>query len=72
MPQPSIFSLPLLRAASTSRVNSGGSESKPAGQDQRDDANGDVDEEDPAPAPVVGDPAAERGPIAGAVTIAML
>ena len=28
IPQPSIFSLPPLRAASTSRLNSGGSESK--------------------------------------------
>ena len=31
-----------------------------AGEDQRDDADRDVDEENPAPAPVVGDPAAER------------
>ncbi len=30
-----------------------------AGEDQRDDANGNVDEENPAPAPMVGDPAAQ-------------
>src|ERR1700722_4313416 len=31
-----------------------------AGEDERDDADRDIDEEDPAPAPVIGDPAAER------------
>src|ERR1700722_2253963 len=31
-----------------------------AGEDQRHDADRDIDEEDPAPAPVIGDPAAER------------
>ena len=60
MPQPSIFSLPPRRAASTSRVNSGGSETSRLVRISEIDADGNVDEENPAPAPVIGDPSAER------------
>ena len=38
----------------------GGFVHQPAGQDQRQDANGNVDEKDPAPVVIVGDPPAER------------
>src|ERR1700740_2627352 len=32
----------------------------PAGEDHRNDSDGDVDKENPTPAPVIGDPAAKR------------
>ncbi len=60
MPRPSIFSLPAL-----ARVFYFSREFRRIGdhaarEDQRQDADRDVDEENPAPGPVVGDPAAER------------